>query len=409
MFGWEFPPLNSGGLGVACYGLTRALSHAGIDVTFVLPKKADITSPFCRLLYADSSAYPSRGFYSGYLTEGEYRTLAAGHGQYGWNLLDEVRRYALNARIVAKGEQFDLIHAHDWLTMLAGIEAKKLTGKPLIVHVHATEFDRTGHGNVNQDVYDIERAGMHYADRVIAVSEFTKRILIQHYGVPAWKIDVVHNSVDDDDCTVSEIVTDEVHALKSAGNSIVLFVGRITLQKGPDYFVRVAKRVLDHKRNTYFVVCGSGDMEQQIMQQAAYLGISDRMFFVGFLRGRDLSRMYRLADVLIMPSVSEPFGIVPLEALKNGTPVIVSKQSGVAEILQHALKADFWDVEEMSDFILAITTSAPLRQCLAEYGRNEAGARKWHHAADACVDIYRSVLALNHPHDVRPLLSGHVV
>lgn len=397
MFGWEFPPLNSGGLGVACFGLTRALSRAGVEVTFVLPRTAKFQNSFCRFVFAGIDPALPASMYSGYTSSKEWQTLAAGHGQYGWRLMDEVRQYAVRARHIAMEEQFDIIHAHDWLTMLAGIEAKKVSGKPLVVHVHATEFDRTGNGAVNQDVYDIERAGMHAADRIIAVSEYTKRMLVERYGVQPWKVDVVHNCVDDDDEAIAAIESD-VHALKNAGNKIVLFVGRITLQKGPDYFVRIAKRVLDQRRDLYFVVCGSGDMERQIMEQAAYLGIADRMFFVGFLRGRELARLYKLSDVLIMPSVSEPFGIVPLEALKNGTPVIVSKQSGVAEVLRHALKADFWDVDEMADFILAVTTYAPLRQCLADLGGKEAGKRKWSHAAHSCITLYSSILEMYHRH-----------
>jgi glycosyltransferase involved in cell wall biosynthesis len=265
------------------------------------------------------------------------------------------------------------------------MEAKKATGKPLIVHVHATEFDRTGGTGVNQQVYDIERAGMHAADAVIAVSQWTKNIVVNHYGVSPDKITVVHNGIDVGDV---KPVPSRVQALKDAGNKIVLFVGRITMQKGPDYFIRAAKRVLEFRPNTIFLVSGSGDMERQMIRQAAAEGISDKVFFVGFLRGEELDSIYQSADLYVMPSISEPFGITPLEALANGTPVLISRQSGVAEVLNHALKTDFWDIDDTADKIISTLDHPCLHESLKVNGGREVAKNTWAVAAGKCLDVY---------------------
>jgi glycosyltransferase involved in cell wall biosynthesis len=398
MFGWEFPPHNSGGLGVACWGLARALVQEGTEVTFVLPRRINAALPGVRFVFADRGApiitesTVTTALYSGYATEtsvsNALRSISPSPVMPAWGLMNEVLRYALLARIVAHEETFDVIHAHDWLSFLAGVEAKRVSGKPLVVHVHATEFDRTGNGAVNDAVYAIEKRGMEVADRIIAVSEFTKNVIAQRYGISRDKIEVVHNGIDPDDPVVTADSIERIEKLKQAGNKIVLFVGRLTLQKGPDYFLRAARRALEFDRNLLFVVSGSGDMEQALMQEAAFLGIADRMFFVGFLRGAELGAMYRIADVFVMPSVSEPFGIVPLEALLNGTPVLISKQSGVSEVLQHALKVDFWDTEAMAERIIACTRHQSLARTLIENGGREAGTARWKRAAEKCMLIY---------------------
>lgn len=394
MFGWEFPPHNSGGLGTACFGLTRALANRNIEVLFVLPKKVGVTAPFMNILFADTKKVkflevesPLKPYVTsdGYVRERD-KMLS---DMYGNTLLQEVRRYALRARAIAKKESFDIIHAHDWLSFLAGLEAKKVSGKPLILHMHATEFDRTGGQGVNQDVYDIERMAMEQADGIIAVSNFTKQKIVEHYGISAEKIEVVHNGIDECDYVN---IPEKLSGLKKAGAKIVLFAGRITIQKGPEYFIRAAKRVLEVNPNVLFLVAGSGDMERQMMLEAAYLGISDHVMFVGFLRGDDLNAAYKAADLFVMPSVSEPFGITPLESIIAGSPVLISKQSGVSEVLTHALKADFWDTEDMANKILGVVSHRSLWQTLWGNSREEVKKINWDVAAQKCARYYEQIL-----------------
>lgn len=395
MFGWEFPPHNSGGLGVACYGLSRALHSEGAEVTFVLPRRLNASLPGVKFVFADRmTPIDSRvveKLYSGYATPESVQELVTSfmpNVPVAWSLFDEVIRYAMLARMVAHSEQFDVIHAHDWLSFLAGIEAKRVSGKPFIAHVHATEYDRTG-GAMNDAVYQVERRGMEMADHVVAVSGYTKRVIMERYGISGDKISVVHNGIDNDDPAVSDAgVFEQLRARKKSGGKTVLFVGRLTLQKGPDYFLSAAKRALSVDPTLTFVISGSGDMENRLMQDAAYMGIADRVFFVGFLRGAELAAMYRMADLVVMPSVSEPFGIVPLESLLNGTPVLISKQSGVSEVVSHALKVDFWDTEAMAERMLMCTKHASLHTTLAENGKREAAGARWQRAAEKCILIY---------------------
>lgn len=385
MFGWELPPHNSGGLGTACEGLADALTEKSVEVTFVLPQKLPINSSRFRLIFAGSSPRTDleRLMFSAYAKGDE-----ESHGGSGLSLMDEVRLYARRARRIARRENFDIIHAHDWLSFLAGLTAKEISGKPLVVHVHATEFDRGGGNSINQDVYQIEKMGMEQAARVIAVSDWTKQLIVKHYGIAPEKIEVVHNGVRaESNVNLPEALT----ALRARGNKIVLFVGRITLQKGPDYFILVARRVLKFASNTYFVMAGSGDMAPKMMNLTAALGLSDRIFFPGFLRGEELTRLYQAADLYILPSVSEPFGITPLESLAVGTPVLVSKQSGVSEVLRHALKVDFWDIDEMTNQILAVLEHASLKQTLARGGQEEVRQVTWDIAAEKCIKIYREL------------------
>lgn len=393
MFGWEFPPHNSGGLGTACFGLTKALSRESTDVVFVLPKKVPVNTSHAKLVFANEKSIKVRHIDSilyPYITSERYSDEVRNLKDevYGLSLMEEVKRYARKAGAIAVSENCDVIHAHDWLAFLAGIEAKRATGKPLVVHVHATEFDRTGGTGVNSEVYAIEKQGLEEADAVIAVSGWTKNILISKYGVPPEKIQVVHNGINTDD---HKIVSNRIESLKRVGNKIVLFVGRITLQKGPDYFIRAAKRVLEYRPDTLFVVSGSGDMERQMIRQAAESGIGDKVIFAGFLRGDELAGIYQSADLYVMPSVSEPFGITPLESLLNGTPVLISKQSGVAEVLTHVLKTDFWDTEDMADKIISVLDHRPLYESLRENGGREVERNNWRNAALKCVAIYESL------------------
>ena len=321
---------------------------------------------------------------SPYLNSLSYEKIRGRNGStsiYGPDLFSEVERYRALASDLAQQEQFDVIYAHDWLSFGAGIEAKRATGKPLIVHVHATEYDRSGgESGINPHVYGIEKQGMEEADCVIAVSEFTKNIIVRSYGIPAEKVRVVHNGIDETTAPSGSGVQ-RMRALKQAGNKIVLFLGRITLQKGPDYFIRAAKRVLEKNKNVFFVISGSGDMEGNMMRLAVALGISDKVLFSGFLTGNDRHEMYTAADLFVMPSVSEPFGITPLESMRLGTPVLISKQSGVSEVVHHALKVDFWDVDDMAAKMLAVVGLPALSQTLSENGRSEAEHITWAQAA----------------------------
>ena len=429
MFGWEFPPHIAGGLGTACYGMTRGLARNGVEVIFVMPRAyGDEDQRFARVVNAsdvetigtrdhefseellekvsfihiDSNMLPyiSPEEYAAYHDEfvrsgrthewtDVWRQRYTFSGKYGANLMEEVARYAMVAAQVAKDleGQFDVIHAHDWLTYYAGIAAKRVSGKPLVVHMHATEYDRSGE-NVNTQVYAIERAGMHAADRVIAVSNLTRNIVINRYGVPADKVVTVHNAVRfaAGQCKMPE---------RGVDDKIVTFLGRITYQKGPDYFVEAAAKVLKKVPNVRFVMAGSGDMMNHVIRRVARLGIADRFHFTGFLRGEDVHKMFQLSDVYVMPSVSEPFGISPLEAMRSNVPVIISKQSGVAEVLDYAVKVDYWDVDALADAIYGLIQYPALAGMFASKGLEEVTNLKWNDAAAKIKTVYEAVIEEN--------------
>ena len=427
MFGWEFPPHIAGGLGTACYGMTRGLARNGVEVVFVMPRAyGDEDQRFVRVVNAsdvetigtrdhefseellekvsfihiDSNMLPyiSPEEYAAYHDEfvrsgrthewtDVWKQRYTFSGKYGANLMEEVARYAMVAAQVAKDleGQCDVIHAHDWLTYLAGIAAKRVSGKPLVVHMHATEFDRSGE-NINRRVYAIEKAGMQAADRVIAVSELTRRIVIGKYGIPAEKVVTVHNAVrfgESEDAVPERAVKDKV----------VTFLGRITYQKGPDYFVEAAAKVLQRVPDVRFVMAGSGDLMNHVVRRVAQLGIADRFHFTGFLKGGEVQRMFRLSDVYVMPSVSEPFGISPLEAMRSGVPVIISRQSGVAEVLDYAIKVNYWDVDALADAIYGLLTYPALGRMFASKGLEEVTGLKWTNAAAKIKTVYETVVA----------------
>ena len=401
MFGWEFPPHNKGGLGTACLGLTKALSKKGNDIILVIPKggKSEDSSHLdlivtenlyignekIRLMKIDSllHAYISSKEY-----ENEYAKLFYNDSQnpkldiYGKDLFNEVERYGEKAKIIAQFEDFDIIHCHDWMTFKAGKIAKEVSGKPLIVHVHATEFDRTG-GHPNQAVYDREREGMHAADKIISVSNYTKDTICKHYAVDPGKVEVVHNGID----------TDENHGHISEKNeNIVLFLGRMTLQKGPDYFLETARKVLEIEPNTKFIMAGTGDMYPKMIERAAGFGIGHKILFTGHLSGEEVDQAYRMAKLYVMPSVSEPFGLTALESLKNNTPVMISKQSGVSEVLTNALKVDFWDVDEMTNKVVGAIRYPALGETMVEQGGQEIKGISWRNAADKCMNVYSNFI-----------------
>lgn len=397
MFGWEFPPYNSGGLGIACYGLTKGLSECGANVTFVLPKKVNIKEDFLKVVYANDpilkvshyvvnstlKPYSTKESYIGCMNETKHAKI------YGNSLIEEVERYAKMGGEIARQEEFDVIHAHDWLSMKAGVEAKRVSGKPLVVHIHATEIDRTA-GSVNREVYDIERKGMQDADVIVTVSGWTKKKVVENYGISPDKIRVVHNAVD-----FSKDTASKVYRMKKKNKKVVLFVGRITVQKGPDYFVDAAKKVIDKRDDVVFIFSGSGDMQRAMIEKTAKLGISDKVLFAGFLRGKELEEAYKMSDVFVMPSVSEPFGLVPLESMSYNTPVIISRQSGVSEVISHCLKVDFWDIDEMANMILSVLRYPVLKETLSYNGAKEVKDLTWDKPAEKCISIYNELITNN--------------
>lgn len=397
MFGWEFPPFNSGGLGVACKGLISGLLKQNAEVLLVLPKKLPYQTDLFKMIFADSSGIKAKvinSLISPYLDSLSYGRLFKLNtcDFYGSDLFVEVRRYAEKAAQIALDEDFDVIHAHDWLSFLAGLKAKEVSNKPLVVHVHATEFDRTGGLNVNPFVYQIEKQGLEKSQAIIAVSNYTKGIIVKHYGIEPQKIFVVYNAFSEGEMPSSSGL-ENLAELKKQGKRFVLFVGRLTLQKGPDYFLRAAQKVLELNSDVRFIIVGAGDMEHQVIEESAWLGISDKVFFVGFLeRGAYLAKIYQLADLYVLPSVSEPFGITVLEALSQGTPALISKQAGVGEKLSHCLKVDFWDIDEIANKILAVLKHPVLRETLSEESHRELYKFSWDDSAKQCLRIYNEVI-----------------
>ena len=497
MLGWEFPPFITGGLGTACFGLTKALDRLGVETTFILPKSTPVedgshvkvispgdsarklmlqkreqqftpprkSSPVAVstnaepspirdvesrettiseiqtlkqieaelhqiLIPNDNGVYPSLEprmvnflressleiqrirtmVEMGHIAEGTEDTAMAlfkalpeagppkeldekeaieerppSSADYSGDLIGQAEHYARFCSMISKSVDFDVIHAHDWLTYPAGLAVSRISGKPLVVHVHSTEFDRSGE-HVNQVVYNIERRGMHGAAKVIAVSHLTKEIVTNRYGIAQDKVNVVWNGID-----VEPAKGPAAHIQKN--DKIVLYFGRITHQKGPEYFIAAAKRVLEVDPNVKFVVAGSGDLAERMIGMAAELGIGHKVLFTGFLRGSDIDRIFSIADLYVMPSVSEPFGIAPLEAMSHDVPVLISRRSGVSEVLMHALKVDFWDIDDMANKVLAVLRHSPLSKALRDGGRFELRRITWDGAAEKCEQIYNEMSA----------------
>lgn len=389
MIGWELPPYNSGGLGEACLGLSKALAKKGAKITFVLPQKVDLHFDFMNLVFANvaeegvdlmNQAYLS---YETWIKGKKFKIKDAPTGYIAGAL-----KYAQRIGDIAKKVQPDVIHGHDWFTFPAGVTAKEMTSSPFVAQVHSTEFDRTGGNSPNKNVYDIEKFGVDNADRVIAISDLQRRILTRDYSVDPDKIEVVYNGAS---FFQNDKLPPTLEFYKSAGYKIVLFLGRITLQKGPEYFVRAAKRILDYEKKVLFVVVGDGDMFSQMVSEAVGLGIMSNFIFTGFLRGIEKDRIYQTADVYVMPSVSEPFGLTVLESIGNETPVLVSKQSGVSEIISHALKTDFWDTEEIANKIISAIRYPALLSVLKEEAKKELLNVNWDRSAEKCLTIYNTL------------------
>ena len=413
MFGWEFPPHILGGLGTASYGLTKGMWECGdMDITFVIPKPyGDEERGFAHIVGASQVPVAWRDVDRDYvesrigklmdpdlyfrLRDNIYadfnymRTNDLGciefSGRYPDNLVEEINNYSICAGVIARTIDFDIIHSHDWLTYPAGIHAKQVSGKPLVIHVHATEFDRS-RGKPNPTVFGIEKDGMNHADHIICVSNLTRDTVINNYGIDPAKVTTVHNAVTP--LTPEQLNVPE-HKSKE---KVVTFLGRITMQKGPEYFVEAAAKVLKNNHNVRFVMAGSGDMMDKMILLAAERGIADRFHFPGFQRGSQVYEMLKASDVYIMPSVSEPFGISPLEAMQMGVPSIISKQSGCAEILTNVIKTDYWDIDAMADAINSIVTYPAMYQQLREDGLAEVNQITWDKAGRKVIDIYNKVL-----------------
>jgi glycosyltransferase involved in cell wall biosynthesis len=379
IFGWEFPPFQAGGLATATLGLVKGLLNRGIEVTLVVPFSLS-AAPDVPNLRLVSAADPRPGFRSiridsplaPYAGAEEYLVLSEkgaagtrGGPVYGANLFEEVERYAAIAEQIAREEPHDLIDTHDWITFEAGRRARAVSGKPLVAHIHATEYDRCG-GPGNPEIHRREALGMMLADRVVSNSQMLKRQVVDRYGIPADKIDVVHFGIETLDV---DAPLDDVPVAR--GRPTVLFLGRVTRQKGPEYFVEVARRVADHVPDAEFILAGTGDLLPRVIERAVELDLAHRMHFAGAVKGPEVDRLYRAADVCVMPSVSEPLGLVALESLRNGTPCIIPKTAGVAEVLRHAMRVDFWDVDDMADKVIGVLGHLPLWEELSDGGLAE--------------------------------------
>ncbi len=413
MFGWEFPPHILGGLGTASYGLTKGMWECGnMDITFVIPRPhGDEDRTFAHIVGASQVPIAWRDVNRDYVEQrigrlmdpdlyfrlrsniyadfNYMRTNDLGclefSGRYPDNLLEEINNYSICAGVIARTIDCDVIHSHDWLTYPAGIHAKQVTGKPLVIHVHATDFDRS-RGNVNPTVFGIEKDGMNNADHIITVSNLTRDTVINKYGIDPAKVTTVHNAVTP---LSEELLNVQVTKPK---DKIVTFLGRITMQKGPEYFVEAAVKVLRNNPNVRFVMAGSGDKMEDMIRLVAQRGIADRFHFPGFMRGKEVYEMLKASDVYVMPSVSEPFGISPLEAMQMGVPSIISKQSGCAEILTNVIKTDYWDIDAMADAMNAIVTYPAMHAQLSEDGLREVNQITWDKAGQKVIDIYNKVI-----------------
>jgi glycosyltransferase involved in cell wall biosynthesis len=366
MIGWEYPPFKVGGLGTHCYGLTRSLADKHVAVDFYMPKTKHAASSDKENLVikevGETEIFP--------YDRPDDKALA---GQF----FESVYRY--NDLLVQKVKgKYDLVHCHDWLTMKAGVALKYKMGVPFVLTVHSTEYDRSGWLHPNEWFINIEREGMENADVIIAVSHFTKRIIVEKYGIHPDKVHVVHNAV--------------YPIAEGEKQDIVLFLGRLTIQKGPEFFLRAAKKVLDYE-DCRFVVAGMGDMLPRLIDQAIGMGIADRVIFTGLLTEEEVRHIYGISSVYVMPSVSEPFGITALEAISAGTPTIVSKTAGVSEAFRNCLRVDFWDTDEMANKIVSLLRYAPLHTTMSQYGKKEIDLFTWDRVAEKTIDVYHQVLA----------------
>lgn len=419
MFGWEFPPHILGGLGTASYGITKGLSaQPDVEITFCLPKPwGDEDKSFMNIIGLSETPIVWRDVNYDYVKQRlgskmspelyyqlrdhiyadfNYRlTDDLGciefSGRYPDNLQDEINNYSIVAGVIARQQEYDVIHAHDWLTYPAGIHAKSVSGKPLVIHVHATDFDRS-RGHVNPTVYNIEKDGMDHADCIMCVSELTRQTVINHYHQDPSKCITMHNAVYPLSQDILSMVEEKRKKNEHRKEKVVTFLGRITMQKGPEYFVEAASMVLQRTHNIRFCMAGSGDMMNDMINMVAERGIADRFHFPGFMRGNQVYEAFADSDVYVMPSVSEPFGISPLEAMECGVPSIISKQSGCAEILDKCIKTDYWDINAMADAMYSLCTNESLHTYLKEEGKNEVAQITWEKVGKRIYDVYNQLI-----------------
>lgn len=426
MLGWEFPPNISGGLGTACEGIVKGLSaFDDVHVLFVVPKSsgnentsnltlidAESIATAGKTLFTEQKHFlievPSKLFPYNWPEdfsktkhfpnkestsnikikssesisfENEFHFT----GKYGTKLFDEIQNYALIAEVIAKNNQFEIIHVHDWLTFPAGERVKQVSGKPLIVHVHSTDFDRSG-GNINPLIYSIEKQGFEQADRIITVSNRVKKRIIEDYHIPASKVTTIYNAI----APAKNLTSKKPKRIFD--EKTITFMGRITIQKGPEYFLEVARKVLQRMKNVRFVMAGNGDLMAKMVHLSAIYGISNKFHFAGFLEGDEIKEMLQMSDIFIMPSFSEPFGITPLEAMQANVPVIISRQSGVSELIKNVIKTDFWDIDAMADSIHAIISHWPLSKVMTTEGSHEVNKLSWENAAGDIRNIYLNTI-----------------
>jgi len=411
MLGWEFPPFFAGGVGIVCNELCGALNQLGTDITFIMPSGpsdiydnisvVDSKKPKFKIIVANNTrigqsvkvrkidspltAYAGFDEYAKTYEKILKRSQQGKKPLYGKNLLEEVNRFAKQVQLIVQDEDYDVIHAQDWVTYPAAIALKKLTGKPLVVHVHITEFDKSGGVHADSRIYKIEKEGMDYADKVIVVSNKIKDRCIKQYFIDPNKISVVHNAA-------TPMGETSYRNKISSKDKIVLFAGRITLQKGPDYFVEAAKKVLEKRKDVKFVMAGTGDMLPKMIEMAADLGIANNFIFTGFYTRQEADILFDMADVCVMPSISEPFGVIPFEAQMKNTPTIISKQTGISEILKHTLTVDFWDTDDIANKILALLQYSALHKEIQDKGYLEAKSATWTIPASKCLNIYQELI-----------------
>jgi len=389
MLGWELPPHNSGGLGIACYQLCKALAKQNIDIEFILPYEAEHDVDFMTITAAHPQGVASV-IRSG-IAYDSYKYILA-DGRVEWlNIHDQQQLYEHAVARLAESKSFDIVHAHDWLTFRAALRIKAQRNCPIVLHVHSVESDRAGSHHGNPMVREIEAIALHMADRVIAVSEHTKRSIVRDYGVPADKIEVVHNSIEAGDTTPldGENVYRYLAMMKQQGYRVVVNVGRLTIQKGLPNLLRAAQKVVEHNPKTLFLIVGSGEQYYELIELAAKLGIGPNVLFTDFQRGKQWRDAFAIGDLFVMPSVSEPFGLTPLEAIGYGTPVLVSKQSGVSEVLRNCLKVDCWDVNEMANLMTAVMQNDALRDELWQNAFQEYQQMSWQDAGHKIHHLYK--------------------
>lgn len=393
MLGWELPPHNSGGLGIACYQLCKALSKKDLDIEFVVPYRADHGIDFMEITAAHPQGV-AEVIRSG-IAYDSYKYILEDGTEEHLDIYAQAQLYEQAVAKLVEETEFDIVHAHDWLTFRAALRAKEAKGCPIILHVHSVESDRAG-GRGNPLVHEIEDIAMHAADKIIAVSEHTRQVIHREYHIPLSKIEVVHNSIEPDDLVPLDSNNSYryLEELKSQGYRVVVNIGRLTVQKGLPNLLHAAKEVVKQNPKTMFLIVGSGEQYYELLSLSAELGIGKNVLFTDFQRGKKWRDAYAIADLFVMPSVSEPFGLTPLEAIGYGAPALVTHQSGVSEILTNCLKVDFWDIKEMANQITAVVQNDALRDTLHENSYREYQRMSWANASHKIENLYKEHLAV---------------